>query len=279
MPAESVKEALTQIDVERKHSEFVERYGLELANELIEHYKTFAEKYGKELADHLFQDKVEMEKVAKYYGSKLKKHYFFPMLENSLINRLRFARDIDTEGSICICHRKPEGKRGYYYLRPKIEYTNTSKGLAERMASWMKMKLPKPTLNSKYARSPVYQLARDCIPAIDLTCLSRPFLIKEKNAEKADKIIEMFKERASTHCDENRNPIPRPEPKYMSAYRLHQEGKAPEEIAQILGCSLEAAHLLVSYAKNPELHRKRSRDYYKQRMNKRPANADYPACS
>jgi len=262
MPAEQPKEALTQIDVERKRVEFAERYGLEFSNEVTELYKAVAGKYGKEVADYLSQDKIEIKKLAELYGIKLKHYYSFPELENSLINRLRFAQAIDEEGCIQI-HCSKRGEK-YHYLWPILTYVNTSKGLVERGASWMRSELPKPK-TYREGELPIYRLEKSCAPAIYLVCLARFGLVKKENVEKADRIIRMFKESPTIRCDENGNPISPPEPKYVRAHRLRQEGLPYNEVADRLGCSLDSAHSLVWHAKNLELHRERRREYYKQR--------------
>jgi len=147
--ATPMKEALTQIEAERidvpdyvpenfvgRYRVFVERYGKEKADQMAECYVSFAECYGRGIADYYFQDKIEIRKLAELFGIKLKKHYSFPMLENNLLCRFDFARLIDTEGSIRIIrHRHAEGNKIRYYLSPEIQLVNTSKELAEDMAS------------------------------------------------------------------------------------------------------------------------------------------------
>jgi len=277
MTAENTpKEALMQIEIEHKRAEFVERYGLEIGNQVTELFIPVAEKYGKDVADVLSQEKIDKDMLAEKLGLKMREleKYSFPELENSLINRIRFARDINTEGTICISP-KNEKKGNYRAFIPAIEYANTSKELTESMASWMGIKkLPKPQLK-KGATLPIYNLQRSCTPAIYLVCLARFGLVKREHIENADKIIEMFKVRAWIRCDENWNPLPFHEPKYITVYRLKNEERLSyEEIAKRLGEPQDKLYKLIYYAKNPELYLKWKQEYRRRRLSKRPTNAD-----
>jgi len=85
----------------------------------------------------------------------------------------------------------------------------------------------------------------------------------------------MFKERSKIPCDENWNPIPFSEPKYVTVYRLKTEGQlSDEEVAKKLEVSLDTVYHLISYGKNPELYRKRNQEYKRRMKSKRPTNAD-----
>jgi len=256
---EQPKEALTQVEAER----------IDVPEKFVGYYRGFAERYGKEIADYFFQDKIELKKLLELFGIKLKKHYLFPELENSLETRLQFAQAIDFEGSLCIyVYRQKQKNVVRCYLRPSISLGNTSKELADVAASWMNRSLPNPSIPKEPNHAPCYQVARDSTPAIDLICLARPLLTKRKNIEKADKVIELFKERPALPCDENGGILSRPEPMYVRAYRLRQEGARPKEIAQKLGRSRGAVYYHIYRAKNLESVRKWERMYQRERREK-----------
>jgi len=252
MPTETMpKEALTDLDVERKLSEFN-----------IPH--EFVEKYGLELALLYCQPKIDAKVIYEKLGLKLDGDYSFPELENSNINRAAFADSVQCEGGVYI-RRIEEDKahdKIYRYLRPSIQFTNTSKELAEKISANMNRPLPKPRIYPNPLHTPAYLVTRGCTPAIYLTVLIRPYLRKREAVENADKIIEMFKEKPSIRCDENWNPISRPEPKFMKALKLRQKGMHDKEIAKMLGVNETTVSTLIFYAKHPEIYRERRRDYY-----------------
>jgi len=254
---ESKAEALTQVEAEKID---VPDY---VGEKYIPHYIKFRESYGKEVADYFFQEKVEINKLAELYSIKLRNayKYSFPELEKSLDARFDHARLIDTEGGIYISHSIDNERVSGYRLNPLIVITNTSKELAESAASLTNTPLPNPQIRKQPNRKPCYYIERGSTPAILLTCLARPLLIKRENIEVADKIIELFKERATLPCNENREITPRSEPRHITAYKLLQAGMRPKEIAQKMGCKPRSVYSYLYLAKNYERVRKQQREY------------------
>jgi len=257
-PTEKVEGALTVPDYVPK--------------EFIGYYRRFAERYSKEVADYFFQDKIEVKKLAEFFGIKLKKHYPFPELENSLINRIRFADRIDDEGGVYTTHHiLRRGNAIYYELRPRVLITNTSKELAEAAASWTNIPLPEPRRPKRIGRLPQYHVTRSNTPAILLTCLARPLLTKKENIEEADKIIELFKKKPSLFCDEDGVIMPPPprspytlhyEPKYMRVYKRFKAGEHPEKIAEGEEIKLRTVRSHIYRAEHLESERKQRRERY-----------------
>jgi len=95
--------------------------------------------------------------------------------------------------------------------------------------------------------------------------LLRPFFVKKENIAKADRIIELFKERAFIPCDKNRNPISLPELRCIKAYKLRQAGVPYEEIAKIVGSTIKTTRNLVWYAKHSEEENRRRREIYRRK--------------
>lgn len=98
-------------------------------------------------------------------------------------------------------------------------------------------------------------MAREGASAIAILLLIRPFLLKNENIKKTDKILNKCKERPYVPLHQIY------EPKYMQAFRLWQDGVPDEEIAKRLKIKPRTVRKYIDIAKNPEGTCERYRRY------------------
>lgn len=139
-PEGEPKEASTQTEAEKPIAEVVTPAHNERKLTEYDLPKEFVEEYSLELALLYCQDEIDIKKLAEKYGSRHKRRYSFPELENSHINRRLFAQAVDHEGGVYINYNEETGR-----LYPSVHFSSTSKELAEKMMPLFCYKeLPQP---------------------------------------------------------------------------------------------------------------------------------------